>query len=82
MTPQELRKISVEIGDIWYEVGLELDILPHELDTISHNNPSRNEKASLDMLIKWRSANENISQGMLNKAIRKCRAKGGTVLDI
>ena len=81
MTPKELRKISVEIADIWKEVGLELGLPPYKLDTIKLNHPNENEKASLDMLLKWREVNKNVSREELNKAIKECRAKRGTVLD-
>ena len=81
LTPKELRKISVEIADIWKEVGLELDLPPYKLDTIKLNHPNENEKASLDMLLKWREVNKNVSRKELNKAIKECRAKRGTVLD-
>ena len=77
LPPKELRKVSVEIADIWKEVGLELDFPPHKLDTIKLNHPNENEKASLDMLLKWREENKNVSREVLNKAIAECRAKRG-----
>ena len=81
VTDRQLRKISVEIGDIWYEVGLELGLPPHVLDTIRLDYPSENAKASLKMLQKWKEVNENASRKILNKAIKECRAKKGTLLN-
>ena len=81
VTDQQLRKISVEIGDIWYQVGLELGLRSYVLNTIKLDNPSENAKASLKMLFKWKEVNENASREILNKAIKECRAKKGTLLN-
>ena len=77
LTPKELRKVSVEIAYIWYEVGLELGLPPHKLDTIKLDHPNENAKASLDMLLKWRDGNRSVSREVLNKAILECRAERG-----
>ena len=73
LTLKELQKVSVEIADIWYEVGLELDLPPYKLRTIKLDHPNENAKASLDMLLKWRDRNKGVSREVLNKAIAECR---------
>ena len=69
----ELLKISYEIGDIWKEVGLKLKLERNRLNTIELNNLCHNEKAALDMLFAWKAANDNVSLGVLNEAIKWCR---------
>ena len=73
----ELRRMSNQISDIWKEVGLELSLEKHELDTIELNHPHHNEKASLDMLFKWKSVNDRASLKTLNQAIIQCRTGKG-----
>ena len=78
LTPAELQRISNEIADIWKEVGMELGLKLHKLNSIELNHPNYNTKASLNMLLHWRDVNLNASRRVLKQAIKKCQTNGGT----
>ena len=74
LTFDELRAASDKIADIWRDVGLELGLSPLKLDTIEQlHNLNHKVNPSLDMLLKWKEANENVSRRKLNQAIKECR---------
>ena len=78
LTSDELRAISDEIADIWKDVGLELGLSPLKLDTIEQlRNLNHEVNPSLDMLLKWKEANKNVSRRKLNQAIEECRGNRG-----
>ena len=78
LTSDELRAISDEIADIWKGVGLELGLSPLKLDTIEQLcNLNHEVNPSLDMLLKWKEANKNVSRRKLNQAIEECQDNGG-----
>ena len=73
LTLVELRRISDEIADIWFEVGLELGLDQYKLNAIKLDHPNDNAKASLYMLLRWKDTNRQVSRSVLNQAIEKCR---------
>ena len=77
-TPAELRRISNDIADSWEQIGLELGLQQHRLDSIDLNYPNHNTKASLKMLLHWRDVKRDASRRVLKQAIKKCQTNEGT----
>ena len=49
-----LRVLSdLPVADCWYRVGLELEVMPYDLDVIAKNYPQDHEKCKLEMFGKW-----------------------------
>ena len=70
----ELGKISCKIAYMWKRVGVMLGLETCHLNAIQKNHPNSCEDACLDMLIKWKELNINVSLGVLNQAIEYCQA--------
>ena len=77
-----MSRFADEIADIWFHVGLELDLKKFKLRTIELNRPNNNERAALDMLMKWKQEKNNPPRRVLLQAIEKCssQAKRGIYL--
>ena len=55
-------------------MGLELGLSPLKLDTIEQlHNLNHKVNPSLDMLLKWKEANKNVSRRKLRQAIKECQ---------
>ena len=70
----ELQRISVDIQNIWYKVGLELGLDQIKLNALKDDHPT---KACFHMLTKWKKASKKISKSELYQAIEKCQATKG-----
>ena len=75
LNDRELWRYANKIADIWYQVGLELDLNPFELKVIEINYPNRNERAASEMLTKWKQAKNNPPRRVLQQAIKNCRTQ-------
>ena len=75
LNDRELQGYAKKIADIWYQVGLELDLSPFVLKVIEINYPNRHERAASEMLIKWKQAKNNPPRRVLQQAIDNCRTQ-------
>ena len=72
---RELWRCAYEIVDIWFQVGLELDLDSCKLKAIESNYLHRNEKAAIEMLIQWKQAKNNPPRRVLHQAVKHYRTQ-------
>ena len=72
---RDLRKCAYEIVDIWFQVGLALDLDSCKLKAIEVDYPNRNEKAAIEMLIQWKQAKNNPPRRVLHEAVKDCQTQ-------
>ena len=75
LNDRELLRYANDIADIWFQVGLELNLNSSDLKAIEIDYPNRNKKAALEMLMKWKQAKNNPSQRVLQQAIKNCQTQ-------